>query len=645
MQLIIVSEHKERIDSVFISPIKGLQVEYLPIEPLNQWMRHMNTEHPKGIALFPVIDGKWQYHLLTTIKFQYPAHPILIISDRSFEKEAIQSSAQFQWDFFLLHPKNKDSMHQSLRLYFSRLHNQQTIAKLSIQLNEAKQFNSYLLGNLSHQIRTSLNAVIGMTEMLCDTELNSKQRYYAETIQESGNMLLTTFNDLLDFSRIEAGLIQLHDKPFNLLDSIRESLYSVLKTALEKKLEIVTEVEPEIPLMIMGDDLRLRQILMNLLDNAIKYTQTGLVKLQLFTEIQKAGPTLMIKVTDTGMGIAEEVIPHIFNLIKPKLSTAKQHTKGIGLGLVLCRYLTEKMDGSIELVSKLEEGTTFTVRIPLRPVSSEIAGPKIDVLHHKKVLYLTNTSLLDETIRFYCEKASMDFQLKTVHENYPETGVSFRNIDLIITHLRPDIKIDLQLIDTLREHEAIPLILIKERDKIDEKLIVIRNNVIILLKPVDMFEFWEAAEAVLTGKADSLFLASKHKQYDEHLGEYHPLDILIAEDNAINQRIILSILNRFGYQAKIVENGKEALESLERRKYDVVLTDIQMPVMDGLEATRQIRRHIPQKRQPYIIALTADALQQSRSEYLSHGVDEVLYKPVQSNALIQILSKIKRLER
>jgi CheY-like chemotaxis protein len=186
---------------------------------------------------------------------------------------------------------------------------------------------------------------------------------------------------------------------------------------------------------------------------------------------------------------------------------------------------------------------------------------------------------------------------------------------------------------------------LKEREKINDKPIVIRKDTVIFLKPLDYNELYEGMEVILNGKADDLNTIERQIQMDERMGEYHPLDILVVEDNAINQRIIMGVLNRYGYQVKLAENGKEAIESLERRVYDVVLMDIQMPVMDGLTATKLIRERLHAERQPHIVALTADVLQQSKSKYLSQGIDELLYKPVQTKALMQILSKCKRLER
>jgi signal transduction histidine kinase/ActR/RegA family two-component response regulator len=549
------------------------------------------------------------------------------------------------WDYFIIDDINKDNLYKTLIFNVKRIKQYEHFINASEEIREAKEYSNRLLARMSHEIRTPMNAVIGMTEMLYDTDLNSKQRYYTQTIHESGTLLVALFNDLLDFSKIEAGTIRIHDKPFLLHESIRESISSVLQFALEKRLELIYHIEPEMPLMVMGDDLRLRQIIMNLLDNAIKFTPHGYVKLFVRKSVFESKEEINISVSDTGPGIRSDLLPHLF---KPYVQASEYENvqkKGIGLGLAICEQLAKRMNGKIDVVSVMGEGSTFTIRLPFRPLEESLPEPKKQILENKKAVFITYDSLLDELLTDYCKYTGMSLEIVKMNLEYPVFGDQLNNFDLLITHLHPGLKIDLKLIDSVREKRDIPHILIKEREKANEKMVVIRKDTVIMLKPIDPAEFWDVAEAVIEGKANNLNTIERHIQLDERMGEYHPLDILVAEDNAINQRIIMSVLNRYGYHVKMVENGKEALESLERRLYDVVLMDIQMPVLDGIKATKLIRERFNSNRQPYIIALTADALQQSRTEYLTHGMDEVLYKPVQTKALMQLLANCQRLDR
>lgn len=383
---------------------------------------------------------------------------------------------------------------------------------------------------------------------------------------------------------------------------------------------------------------------MNLLENAIKFTSQGFVRLDV-TSCKTAETTwLCFKVSDSGPGIKGDLLPQLF---KPyvQASPDSSNKRGVGLGLTICDHLVKRMHGFIEVQSEPGKGSSFVIRIPFRPVEGSQGSAPLPSLKDKKVLFLSADNALDKLVSEYLTYNNMQLDIKHIDQEYPTFSDWLPQYDLLITHLRTNVKIDLRLIDAVRDKKAIPHILFKDREKLNDKPIVIRKDTVILLKPLDYSELFDTMEAVLANRADDLNAIERQLQLDERMGEYHPLDILVAEDNAINQRIIMSVLNRYGYQIKMVENGKEAIESLERRVYDVVLMDIQMPVMDGLAATKTIRERFNKKRQPFIVALTADALQQSKNDYLNQGVDDLLYKPVQTKALMQLLAKCQRLDR
>lgn len=647
MKILVVSHEKTDVDLFRMHCREGFdpELKWLHISDQGEIIQILSEKKFDVMCTNPVSPEGWNLDYINPIAKRFPILPLIIYCGQKYENNAVESLNNPAWDYLIIDGINKDNFYKTLIFNIKRINQYEHFINASEEIREAKEYSNRLLARMSHEIRTPMNAVIGMTEMLYDTDLNSKQRYYTQTIHESGTLLVALFNDLLDFSKIEAGTIRIHDKPFLLHESMRESISSVLQFALEKRLELIYHIEPEMPLMVMGDDLRLRQIVMNLLDNAIKFTLHGYVKLFVRKSVFESKEEINISVSDTGPGIRSDLLPHLF---KPYVQASEYENvqkKGIGLGLAICEQLAKRMNGKIDVVSVMGEGSTFTIRLPFRPLEESLPEPKKQILENKKAVFITYDSLLDELLTDYCKYNGMSLEIVKMNLEYPVFGDQLNNFDLLITHLHPGLKIDLKLIDSVREKRDIPHILIKEREKANEKMVVIRKDTVIMLKPIDPAEFWDVAEAVIEGKANNLNTIERHIQLDERMGEYHPLDILVAEDNAINQRIIMSVLNRYGYHVKMVENGKEALESLERRLYDVVLMDIQMPVLDGIKATKLIRERFNSNRQPYIIALTADALQQSRTEYLTHGMDEVLYKPVQTKALMQLLANCQRLDR
>ncbi len=644
MDLLILSDELEISKLITKSAGEaGLHAIVVPAYDEGEAIHHLASGNYKA-ALIP---GNTEERLEQTCRLlsqRFPGIPLIGYGPELVTNKMLSAMDAGLWDFILLDEINPTSIHKTMACNQKRIPSFEQLHRMEQEIHEAKEYSNRLLARMSHEIRTPMNAVIGMAEMLFDTELNSKQRYYIETIHESGTLLVALFNDLLDYSKIEAGTIRIHDKPFDLRESMRECIVSVMEHAIEKRLELLYFFDPSLPQLFFGDDLRLRQIVMNLLENAIKFTSQGFVRLDV-TSCKTAETTwLCFKVSDSGPGIKGDLLPQLF---KPyvQASPDSSNKRGVGLGLTICDHLVKRMHGFIEVQSEPGKGSSFVIRIPFRPVEGSQGSAPLPSLKDKKVLFLSADNALDKLVSEYLTYNNMQLDIKHIDQEYPTFSDWLPQYDLLITHLRTNVKIDLRLIDAVRDKKAIPHILFKDREKLNDKPIVIRKDTVILLKPLDYSELFDTMEAVLANRADDLNAIERQLQLDERMGEYHPLDILVAEDNAINQRIIMSVLNRYGYQIKMVENGKEAIESLERRVYDVVLMDIQMPVMDGLAATKTIRERFNKKRQPFIVALTADALQQSKNDYLNQGVDDLLYKPVQTKALMQLLAKCQRLDR
>ncbi|MDA3944693.1 MAG: ATP-binding protein [Bacteroidetes bacterium] len=597
------------------------------------------SEQLPDVVILSACEANWgkEDFILQLIE-RFPKMAFILSCDKNQESKAIAFISKGVQDYFVKEKLDAYSLRKCVLTAVIRRNLRIELLNYHDKEAEAREYSSRLLARMSHEIRTPMNAVIGMTEILWDSELNSKQRYYLQLIKESGNMLVSLFNDLLDFSKIESGKVKIHARPFSLCQSMQEVIESVLPQALEKKLNLLLHISPELPKIITGDDLRLRQVMMNLVENAIKFTDTGFVKVHVFQNETEQGAVLHLVVADTGQGIKEEVIPQLF---KPYVKGAEHEAaqiKGVGLGLSICDHLVKRMKGQIKVESVLEKGTTFTVILPLIQVEKQPVSRQLNAFKDKKILYITHNQLHDELLKAYCAYWGAALKIQREEQDMPVFGNELEAYDLLITDLRSNLKLDLKLIDSVRSKHEIAHILVKDRENVNDQLIVIRKDTVILLQPIFVDELFETIDAVLNSKADILNRRDHLPQADEHMAEYHPIEILVAEDNAINQKIILGVLSRYGYSPRLVENGKQALESILIKTYDLVLMDIQMPVMNGLEATKLIRQRVPAELQPRIIALTADALQKSSDEYKLQGMDDVLYKPVQTKELLKVLT-------
>jgi signal transduction histidine kinase/DNA-binding response OmpR family regulator len=594
---------------------------------------------PEVVILGGCKAQKKSYDFVTSLIERFSSLAFIISCTENNKKAALSLIAVGAQDYLIRDHTDEFILEKTILAAIERENLRKKLSKAVEKELEARQYSNRLLSRMSHEIRTPMNAVIGMAEMLCDTELNSKQRYYTQLIRESGNMLVSLFNDLLDYAKIESGRVKIHQRPMPLRQSMQETLETVLGQALEKKLDIILHIQPDLPQMIIGDALRIRQVVMNLFENAIKFTDAGYVKLKVNADTADNQPVLVIAVEDTGQGIKEEVLPQLFKpYVKGEEHEAAQ-IKGIGLGLAICDHLVKRMDGEIKVSSELGKGTTFKVLLPLVSADEDETASKPSCLEGKNVLFLTHDNLLVDLLSDYFSHWGAKFEVRKEEQETPVFTDELKEFDLLITDLRANFKLDLKLVDRVRKKHPIPHILIKDREKINDQLVVIRKDTVILLKPVMMHELLQTSEAVLKEEADVLNQRDHLPPADEHMGEYHPLEILVAEDNAINQKIILSVLSRFGYSPKLVENGQMALESVLQKTYDLILMDIQMPVLNGIDATQQIRARVPESARPRIVALTADALQKSQEEYRQKGMDDVLYKPVQTKDLLRVLGE------
>ena len=623
------------------------QVELETAATLTAGLERLRSSERLSVVLLDLIlpDSEGMEGFLRVCA-QRPDVPVVVLTGLDDEQLGLEIVKQGAQDYLIKKHVNSETLRRTLTYAVERSRAEYQLSLTRNEAVEATRLKSQFLATMSHEMRTPMNGIVGMSGLLLGTRLDSEQLEYAQTISLCAESLLNLINDILDFSKIEAGKLTFESIDFDLHETVGASVEVLAERAEAKGIELAVLIEHDVPALVRGDPSRLRQVLLNLVSNAVKFTDRGtvVVRAQLQREESKEF-RLRFSVRDTGMGIPPEAQDELFDPFVQADGSTTRKFGGTGLGLAICKQLVEGMNGEIEVESSLGSGSTFSFALPLEKPRTQQEEPVRINFEKTRALIVDSSPTNAEVLQYHLKSwkvrpAATTSGQEALAKLYQQSKIgSPYELALIDTGL-PDMK-GTELAQRIHDDPELlktsVIMLCPFTNRPDSAALRLARVSSALAKPILLPRLLNAVQMALDPSRRGSVIEDPRVESSLSEQTRRECKVLLAEDNAVNQKLAVRLLDKLGYSADVVENGVDAVDRVRHGHYDMVLMDCQMPEMDGYRATAEIRRLEGTAGSTSIIAMTANAMDGDRKKCLDAGMDDYLAKPVQPDALKTVL--------